>query len=179
MHIEGKTNYHNIFEPSYLQVESADGHRISFQPSDITRGFLHQLSDLPSTLDIQTYKLSSADGTISFHYMIHPSMRAIVIPPNSIEMEHTQKNKWISETIQRFFEMMAHRHWYRLIVGITPQSAAAFGQRVFKILRNIGYYMWPPSEQAEIYFWEHQSTYIGNGIPEIGTSPEYMMSPTI
>ncbi len=93
MHIEGTTNYHNIFEPYYLQIEASDGHQMSFQPSDINRGFIHQLSDLPGTLDIQTYKLTSADGTISFHYMIHPSMRAIVIPPNSIEMEHTQKNK--------------------------------------------------------------------------------------
>jgi hypothetical protein len=93
MHIEGTTNYHNIFEPYYLQIEASDGHKMSFQPSDINRGFIHQLSDLPGTLDIQTYKLTSADETISFHYMIHPSMRAIVIPPNSIEMEHTQKNK--------------------------------------------------------------------------------------
>ena len=29
MHIEGTTNHHNIFEPSYLRVESADGHQIS------------------------------------------------------------------------------------------------------------------------------------------------------
>jgi hypothetical protein len=111
--------------------------------------------------------------------MVHPDMGAIVIPPNSIEMEYNQRNKWISESIQKFFEMIAYRHWYRLIVGITPQSAAAFGQRVFKILRNIGYYMWPPSEQTEIYFWEHQSTYAGSGIPEIGTDHAYMMSPTI
>ena len=93
MHIEGTTNYHKIFEPNYLQIEASDGHQMSFQPADINRGFIHQLSDLPATLDIQTYKLSSADGTISFHYMIHPSMRAIVIPPNSIEMEHTQRNR--------------------------------------------------------------------------------------
>jgi hypothetical protein len=93
MHIEGKANYHNIFEPSYLQVESADGHKISFQPSDITRGFLHQLSDLPSHDVIKLYKFSSGDGSISFHYMIHPDMGAIVIPPNSIEIEHTQQNR--------------------------------------------------------------------------------------
>jgi hypothetical protein len=93
MHIEGKTNYHNIFEPSYLQIESADGHSISFQPSDISRGFLHQLSDLPNANNIQLYKLSSGDGSISFHYMVHPDMGAIVIPPNSIEMEYNQRNK--------------------------------------------------------------------------------------
>ncbi len=93
MHIEGTTNYHNIFEPNYFQIEASDGQQMSFQPADINRGFAHQLSDFLSTQDIQIYKLSSADGTISFHYMIHPSMRAIVIPPNSIEMEYTQRNR--------------------------------------------------------------------------------------
>lgn len=75
--------------------------------------------------------------------------------------------------------MIAHKHGYRLLVGITPQSAAAFNNRVLTILRTIGYYMGPPSDKAEIYFGEHQSTYTGNGIPEVGTDPVYMLDPTI
>lgn len=75
--------------------------------------------------------------------------------------------------------MIAHKHGYRLLVGITPQSAAAFNNRVLTILRTIGYYIGPPSDKAEVYFWEHQSTYAGNGIPEIWTDPEYMVSPII
>jgi hypothetical protein len=93
MHIEGKTNYHNIFEPSYLQVESADGQRISFQPSDINKGYLPQLADFSDLDDIQAYRLSSGDGNISFQYMIHPLIGAIIIPPNSIMMEHAQRNR--------------------------------------------------------------------------------------
>ena len=81
--------------------------------------------------------------------------------------------------IQRFFEIIAQKHGYRLLVGITPQSTAAFNNRVVKILRAIGYYMGPPSEKSDIYFGEHQSTYTGKGIPEIGTDPEYMLHPTI
>jgi hypothetical protein len=81
--------------------------------------------------------------------------------------------------IQHFFEYLAHKHQYRLIVGITPQSAAAFKNRVMNILRAVGYYVGPPSEKSDIYFGEHQSTYTGNGIPEIGTESEYMLTPTI
>lgn len=179
MQIEGTTNFHNIFEPTYLSVMAQDGQNIQFQPSTINRWFDHHMVDFPESGEMQTYKLTSSDGTISFHYMIHPTIWAIVIPPNSIEMEHTQKNKWISDMIQRFFEYLAHKHQYRLIVGITPQSAAAFKNRVMNILRAVGYYVGPTSEKSDIYFGEHQSTYTGNGIPEIGTEAEYMLTPTI
>ena len=179
MQLEGKTNYHNIFEPTFLMIETQDGQTIYFQPWNVNRWFKHQLIDFPDLEEVKTYKLSSWDGKISFHYIIHPGIQAIVIPPNSIEMDFEKRNNGISNEIQDFFETMAYKHWYRLIVGITPESAAAFNQRIYKILRNVWYYMWPPSTQASVYFWEHQYTYMGDGIPEIGTEPEYMIPPTI
>ena len=106
-------------------------------------------------------------------------MKAIIVPPNAIEMGHTRKNNGIGEQLQSFLETMAHKHQYRLIVGITPESASAFNGRVTKILRQTGYYMGPPSDKANVYFWEHQSTYQGKGIPEIGMEWEYFVPPTI
>lgn len=179
MQIEGTTNYHNIFEPTLFSITAQDGKNIQFQPSEAGRWFDHHLIDFPKDWETQIYKLTSGDNTISFHYIVNSASRAIIVPPNSIEIEHTDRNKWISDLIQRFFEIIAQKHGYRLLVGITPQSAAAFNNRVLKILRAIGYYMGPPSEKSDIYFGEHQSTYTGKGIPEIGTDPEYMLHPTI
>ncbi len=179
MQFEGTINYHNIFEPTFLNITAQDGKNIQFQPAELNRWFEHHMIDFPDNGETKTYKLTSSDDTISFHYIVNPSISDIIVPPNSIEMEYTQKNKWISDLIQRFFELIAYKHGYRLLVAITPNSAAAFNNRVLNILRTIGYYMGPPTDKAEVYIGEHQSTYTWNGIPEVWTDPEYMIRPII
>ena len=152
MHLESKSNYHNIHEPILFRVETHDGKELMFQPGKVERSFSHHLVDLPDTHGASIYKLVSNDSLISFHYIVHPEMKAIIVPPNAIEMDHTRKNNGIGEQIQSFLETMAHKHQYRLIVGITPESASAFNGRVTKILRQTGYYMGPPSDKANVYF---------------------------
>ncbi len=186
MHLEGKTNYHNTFEPIFLRIEDSMGNIHSFQPpKKLDRWFAHHLGDFPDAEDMRQYKLTTVDTgnpseeQVAFHYLIHPGMQAVIVPPNAIDMPAHLRSRGVSDGIQRFFEMIAAKHGYRLLVWLTPQSVSAFDQRVLKILRWLGYYMWPPSEKAGVYFGEHQSTYTGKGIPEIGTSGEYMMPPTI
>jgi hypothetical protein len=186
MHLEGKTNYHNTFEPIFFQIEDSQGKTHSFQPpKSLDRGFLHHFEDFPNIWEIQQYKLTTSDSLdpneerISFHYLIHPGMNAVIIPPNAIDMPNHLRSRWVSDGIQRFFEIIAAKHGYRLLVWLTPQSVSAFDQRVLKILRWLGYYMWPPTEKSGIYIGEHQSSYTGEWIPEIWTEDEYMLSPTI
>ncbi|MBX9809179.1 hypothetical protein K2X92_02195, partial [Candidatus Gracilibacteria bacterium] len=95
MQIEGTVNYHNTFIPTLLSIENQHGERIRFQaPKDSTsiRSFEHQLQDLPDIDTIETFKFTSEDHTepsdtrIAFHYIVHPGIEAIIVPPNSIEM---------------------------------------------------------------------------------------------
>ncbi len=141
MHLESKENFHNIHEPLLFRVETHDGKELMFQRGTVHRSFAHHLIDMPDIQDASIYKLTSNDELVSFHYIVHPSMKAIIVPPNAIEMDHTRKNSGIGEQIQSFLETMAYKHQYRLIVGITPESASAFNGRVAKILRQTGYYM--------------------------------------
>jgi hypothetical protein len=102
MHIEGSINYHNTFIPNVLLIEDPAGKEISFQPPkdrSSIRSFKHQLGDLPDIDTIQTFKFTSEDhaepsnSRIAFHYIVHPGINAIIIPPNSIEMTDTQRKK--------------------------------------------------------------------------------------
>lgn len=54
------------------------------------------------------------------------------------------------------------------MVGITPETMKHNNQKVQKILTQSGYYLSEiPSEKSNIHYGIHQSTYDGNGIPEI------------
>lgn len=193
MHIEGKSNYHNIFEPTLLRIEDSNGQTHSFQPPrTLDRWFSHVIWDIPNPHQIQHYKLTTddsidpdtgnpmpSDDRIAFHYLVHPWMKAIIIPPDAFDiMPSKHLRKWISEEVQRFLELLANKQNYRLITGITPKAVQTNNQRVINILRSLWYYMWPPTDEHGIYFGIHQSTYHWGGIPEIGTEDEYMMPPS-
>ena len=54
------------------------------------------------------------------------------------------------------------------MVGITPETMNNNKQKVQKILSSSGYYLAKaPSQKSQVHFGIHQSTYLGNGIPEI------------
>lgn len=193
MHIEGKSNYHNIFEPTLLKIVDSHGHTHIFQPPQtLDRWFSKVIWDIPDAHQIQHYKLTTddsidpdtgkptpSDERIAFHYLVHPGMKAVIIPPGAFDiMPSKHLKKWISEEIQRFFELLANKHGYRLITGITPKTVQASNQRVVNILSSLWYYMWPPTDEHGIYYGIHQSTYHWDGIPEIWTEPEYMMPPS-
>jgi hypothetical protein len=102
LQVEGTINYNNTFVPSFLSIENQHGEKIRFQPpkdSDTIRSFDHQLQDLPDINSIETFKFTSEDGNeasdtrIAFHYIVHPGIGAIIVPPNSIEMTDTQRKK--------------------------------------------------------------------------------------
>ena len=102
MHIEGNINYHNTFIPTLLSIENQNGERVRFQPPKDTasiRSFDHQLRDLPDIDTIETFKFTSEDHNgpsntrIAFHYIVHPGIGAIIIPPNSIEITDIQRKK--------------------------------------------------------------------------------------
>jgi hypothetical protein len=108
MHLEGKLNHHNIFEPTLLQIEDSTGRIHKFQPASmLDRDFASVLEDIPERSAIRHYKLTTDDSIdpetgrplpsehrISFHYLVHPYMRAVIIPPNAFDIlpkEHTRK----------------------------------------------------------------------------------------
>ena len=193
MHFEWRTNYHNIFEPTLFTIETTDGKTISFQPNwevsdkhekkrleEKVDTYYKDLSDFCKPSEwTKLYRLKWNTGTITFHYFVDPNIRAVIVPPNAIIMEETERNNGIGGQIQQLLEQLAHKLGYRLLVSITPESAASHNQRILNIIRKEWYYMWPPTEWRGNYVGEHQSTYTGDGIPEAGIDPEYMIKPTI
>lgn len=193
MRLEGKTNYHNVFEPHLFTVETTDWRTLSFQPSwEVTDEhekknlewkvdtYYKDLSDFCNPSEwTKLYRMKSNTGTVLFHYFVDPNIKAVIVPPNAIAMEEYERNKWIGEQIQKLLEHLAYKLRYRLLVSITPESAAANGQRILNIIRKEGYYMWPPTEWRGNFVWIHQSTNTGKWIPETRTEPEYMLPPTI
>lgn len=189
LHVEWTTNYNNTFVPTVIEIQDEYWDTIRFQsPSSKSsvRWFEHQLQDLPTLEWIQTYKFTSEDGDhpsldrISFYYIIHPGIGAIIIPPNSIEMTHHKHQKWISQKMQRFFELLAHKHWYRLIVGITSETMWDTRSRVKDILLGSGYYISDaPSPKNHIHYGIHQSTLTQDGIPDLWIKWEWLIPPKI
>lgn len=193
MHLEWRTNYHKIFEPTLFVIETMDGRNISFQPNwnvanekekkDLewrVDTYHKDLSDFCAPSEwTKLYRLKSNTGTVTFHYFVDPNIRAVIVPPNAIIMEDAERKNGIGGQIQQLLEQLAHKLGYKLLVSITPESAASHNQRILNIIRKEGYYMWPPTEWRGNYVWEHQSTYTGDGIPEAGIDPIYMVPPTI
>ena len=108
MHLEGKVNHYNIFEPTLLQIEDSTGRIHQFQPASLLdRDFESVLEDIPERSEMHHYKLTTddsidpdtqrplpSDNRIAFHYLVHPRMKAVIIPPNAFDIlpiEHTRK----------------------------------------------------------------------------------------
>lgn len=128
--------------------------------------------------------LKSEDGGCFFHYIIDPVIGFVIIPPNAIQIDSTHAKIGMGEELQNFFEFMAQKHGFKLLVGLTPQGISSFNGRVSKILRNLGWSIGPTvgmdeNEMTYFHLGLHQSTDFGEGLPEFGMAPEYFIPPTV
>lgn len=184
MKLEAKTDYNGIVHPILLTLETKDGRQIQFQQEKIVLHFQSFKDALGLNETVQTYMMESQDGGCFFHYMIDPKLKMVIIPPTAIRMDSAYSRVGLSEEIQRFFEMMAHKHQYRLMVGLTPQTVNFANGRVTNILRGMGWNIGPTvgeseDENEQYHVATHQSTDPGEGLPEYGLGPEYFIPSTV
>ncbi len=184
MKLESKKNYFGIIQPILLTIHLEDGRTVNFQPSIIESQFESFTHSLWISRSVRIYRLRSDDETCYFYYIIDPEIGYVIIPPNAIQIDSSLAKVGMWAELQNFFEYMAQKHGFKLLVGLTPQSMSSFNGRVSNILRNLGWSIGPTvgmDENEEKYFHLglHQSTDFGEGLPEFGMDPEYFIPPTV
>lgn len=166
MKLESKKNYSGIVEPLLLTITTHDGRVIQFQPDKLRLQFDSFKQTLGITETAKVYMLESHDGGCFFHYMIDKKRGQVIIPPNAIQIDSTHAKIGLGDELQKFFEFLANKHGFKLIVGITPQSLSKFNGRVGAVLRNLGWSIGPTvgddeNEEKHFYLGLHQSTDTG------------------
>jgi hypothetical protein len=184
MKLESKKNYAGIVEPILLKITTHDGREFHFQQQKLRLQFASFSETLGITDTVQVYMLESHDGGCFFHYMIDKKLGQVIIPPNAIQIDSTHTKVGLGEELQKFFEFLAHKHGFKLVVGLTPQGLSKFNGKVGAVLRSLGWSIGPTIGQSvdeEQYFHLgfHQSTDMGEGLPEYGMEPEYFIPPTV
>lgn len=184
MKLESKKNYSGIVEPLLLTITTHDGRIIQFQPEKLRLQFDSFKQTLGITETAKVYMLESHDGGCFFHYMIDKKQGQVIIPPNAIQIDSTHAKVGLGEELQKFFEFLANKHGFKLVVGVTPQSLSNFNGRVGAVLRNLGWSIGPTigedeNEEKHFHLGFHQSTDVGEGLPEYGMESEYFVPPTV
>lgn len=170
---------YNFTEPISIEIQQDSWDALQLRQTAIKKAFSHFLMDVPRLEKAKAYRFATFDNTVAFTYIYHPVIGALIVPPNAIELDPENRNKWVGNSIQKYLETHAKENHMKLMAWVTLDSAAAFNQRVIHILRGIGYHIGPPSNISEIHYCIHDSTYDGKWIPEIpGMEKEYFIPPT-